>query len=171
MNNKILFNIIGFYICWWVSIYGAIREIYYLGPLVVIVFLSIHALKVISYNSEILFLIVCYLIGFFIDTFFLRLGIIEYNGFLSENYNLAPIWVTFLWVCFGSSISHSFKWVKKQYKFLALLGVVSGPAIYFSASKAGVLLFNLNYYYLFIVGACWALFLPLIVYISDRIVK
>ena len=171
MSNKILFNIIGFYFCWWISIYAASKENYYIGPVVVIIFLFIHTFKVISYNSEILFLFVCYLIGFLIDTFFLRLGIIEYKGFLSENYQLAPVWVTCLWVCFGSSISHSFKWVKGQYKILALLGAISGPIIYFSASKAGALFFNFNYYYLLIVCACWSLFLPMIVYISDRMVK
>tara|TARA_Y100000996_G_scaffold380062_1_gene333709 strand:- start:1094 stop:1618 length:525 start_codon:yes stop_codon:yes gene_type:complete len=171
INNKILFNIIGFYICWWISVYAATKEVYYAGPLIVIIFLFIHAFKVISYNTEILFLVICYLIGFLIDTFFLRLGIIEYKGLLPEKYNLAPVWVTCLWVCFGTSISHSFKWVRKQYKFLALLGAISGPIIYFSASKVGALLFNVNYYYLFVVGLCWSLFLPLIVYISDRIVK
>ena len=170
INNKILFNIIGFYVCWWISIYAAAKQNYYIGPIFVIIFLFIHIKKVINYNREIFFLLICYLIGFLIDTVFLRSGIIYYNGFLSENYNLAPFWVTGLWVCFGASISHSFKWVKRQYLTLTLLGMMSGPVIYFSASKTGALIINTNYYYLIIIGICWAFFLPFIVFISDRIV-
>ena len=170
MNSKIIFNIIGFYVCWWFSVFAATKENYYLGPVLVFIFLIIHVLKVINYNHEILFLFICYLIGFFIDTLFLRLGIIEFSGYLSENFNIAPLWVTGLWVCFGACISHSFKWFKRRYTILTLLGAISGPLIYFSASKVEVLIFNTSYYHLFSISFCWALFLPFIVFISDRIV-
>ena len=50
MNKKILFNIIGFYLCWWLSIYGASIEYYYLGPISVILFLLVHFYK-ISYHK------------------------------------------------------------------------------------------------------------------------
>ena len=53
---------------------------------------------------------------------------------------------------------------------LTLLGAISGPIIYFSASKTGALYFNVNYFHLISIAVCWSIFLPLIVYISDRIV-
>ena len=170
MNKKILFNIIGFYLCWWISIYAAANENYYLGPLSVFLFLIIHIFKIMSYNKEIFFLLICYLIGFLIDTIFLRLEIIEYNGYLSDKFHVAPLWVTCLWVCFGSSISHSFRWFKRRYLTLAFLGSISGPIIYFSASKAGALNFSVNNFHLFSIGLCWSLFLPCIVFISDCLV-
>ena len=114
INKKILFNIIGFYICWWGSILGAANDNYFIGPLFVVIFLFIHSIKVMHYSNEILFLVICYFIGFLIDTIFLRLNIINFNGYLPENYRLAPIWVTGLWVCFGASVSHSFKWIKRH---------------------------------------------------------
>ena len=170
MTNKILFNIIGFYICWFISIYAAANANYYLGPVSVLIFLLIHIKKIINYNREILFLLICYFIGFFIDTFFLRFGVIEYKGILSSKFNVAPVWVTCLWVCFGTSISHSFRWFKRQYLYLALLGAISGPIIYYSASSSGALNFIVNNYHLLSVALCWSLFLPLIVFVSDRLV-
>ena len=58
MNSKVTFNIIGFYICWWFSIFAAANENYYLGPVLVFIFLKINVLKVINYNHEILFLFI-----------------------------------------------------------------------------------------------------------------
>ena len=63
MNNKTIFNIIGFYLCWWMSIYGAAIEIYYIGPVCVLLFLLVHYLKIIYHENEILFLLICLFVG------------------------------------------------------------------------------------------------------------
>ena len=141
MSKKILFNIFGFYFCWWISIYGASVEIYYLGPLSVLLFLFIHLYKIVYHKNEILFLIICFFVGATIDTLLLRFNVIEYDGFLPYYYDIAPLWVVCLWVCFGATISHSFKWVKRRYLLLSILGAMSGPIIYFSATKFNTLHF------------------------------
>ena len=171
INNKKLFNIVGFYLCWWVAILGAANSYFFIGPLFVMFFLFFHFFYVINQKKEIIFILICFFIGLFIDTFFLRFGVIDYKGLLPEKFNLAPLWVISLWMCFGSSISHSFKWVKGNYIFLFFLGAISGPLIYASATKLEVLYFNYSIYInLIIVSIAWGLFLPLVVYISDKLV-
>ena len=171
MNKKILFNIIGFYLCWWLSIYGASIEYYYLGPISVILFLLVHFYKISYHKYEFYFLLICFLIGFCIDTFFLRYQIIDYEGYMPQNYNVSPLWVSFLWVCFGATIYHSFKWVKTRYTLMSILSAISGPIIYLSAAKIGVvtILQNSNLY-IVIVSITWAVFIPLLVFISDKLV-
>ena len=171
INKKIIFNIAGFYFCWWISIFGASNNYFFIGPFFVMFFLMLHFFYVINQKKEIIFILICFFIGLLVDTFFLRFDIIDYKGYLPDNFNIAPLWVISLWMCFGSSISHSFKWVKGNYLLLSILGAVSGPLIYVSATKLEVLYFNYGIYInLICVSIAWGLFLPLVVYISDKLV-
>ena len=171
INKKIIFNISGFYFCWWISIFGAANNYFFIGPFFVMFFLMLHFFYVINQKKEIIFILICFFIGLLVDTFFLRFDVIDYKGYLPDNFNIAPLWVISLWMCFGSSISHSFKWVKGNYFFMSILGAVSGPLIYVSATKLEVLYFNYAIYInLISVSIAWGLFLPLVVYISDKLV-
>ena len=170
-NNKILFNIIGFYLCWWISIFGAANNNNFIGPIFVLIFLLVHFLYVVNQKNEIIFILICFFIGLFVETCFLKFNVIDYRGYLPNKFNIAPLWVVFLWMCFGSSISQSFKWAKGNYFYLSLLGVVSGPIIYVSATKVEALYFNFSIYFnLMSVSIAWGIFVPLVVYISDQMV-
>ena len=172
MNKKILFNIFGFYFCWWMSVYGAAVEMYYLGPLSVLLFLFVHLYKIVYHKNEILFLIICFFVGTVIDTLLLRFNVIQYNGLLPLYYEIAPLWVVCLWVCFGATILHSFKWVKGRYLLLSVLSAISGPLIYFSAAKFNTLHFiNETSYKIIIISIIWAVFIPLLILISDQLVE
>ena len=171
INKKIIFNILGFYFCWWISIFGASNNYFFIGPFFVMLFLMLHFFYVINQKKEMIFILICFFIGLLVDTFFLRFNIIDYKGYLPDNFNIAPLWVISLWMCFGASISHSFKWVKGNYLLLSILGAVSGPLIYVSATKLEVLYFNYAIYInLISVSIAWGLFLPFVVYISDKLV-
>lgn len=172
MNKKIIFNIIGFYFCWWATIYASYLEYYFMGPIFVVLFLGIHFLKIVYHKYELYFLFICLFIGFSIDTFFLKFNIISYKGYLPEVYNIAPMWVSFLWVCFGATIYHSFKWIKTRYLLMAILSAISGPLIYFSAENLEVVtvLSDTNLY-IAIISITWFLFIPLLIFISDKLVE
>ena len=45
MKNSIIINVIGFYICWWLTIYGAISQIRFIGPGLDILYEDIKNLK------------------------------------------------------------------------------------------------------------------------------
>jgi len=60
INGKIIFNVIGFYICWWLTIFGTSKGYYFTGPLSVVLFLVIHFYKVTNHKKEDLFLIICF---------------------------------------------------------------------------------------------------------------
>ena len=81
LNKKILFNIVGFYLCWWASIFGAANNYFFIGPIFVILFLFFHFFYVINQKKEIIFILICFFIGLFIDTFFLRFNVIYYKGY------------------------------------------------------------------------------------------
>ena len=172
MNKKILFNIVGFYLCWWISIYASNSGFFFIGPIFVMFFLGIHFYKIVYHKYEFYFLLICLIIGFGIDTFFLKYEIINYKGYLPQAYNIAPLWVSFLWVCFGATIYHSFKWVKTRYTLMGILSAISGPLIYLSAAKIGVVtILTTSNTYIVIISITWFIFIPLLIFISDKLVE
>ena len=170
MNNKIIINLIGFYFCWWISIYGAMNERFYLGPFFLIVYLFIHFKYISFHKLEYLYIIICFLLGISIDSLLLNLGFIDYKGFLPENYNISPLWAVTLWVCFGLSIFHSFKWIQKKYFTSMLMGVISGPVIYYLCLNGNIIKFNYPTSQMLIaISLLWSIILPLFVYIADNL--
>ena len=107
-----------------------------------------------------------------IDTILLNLNLIEYRGFLSENYQIAPLWVVSLWLSYAFSIFHSFKILQKRYKELMILGVFSGPLIYYYLSKIGII--TLLYSPLFVlvtISIIWMFIIPFYVYVADKLIE
>ena len=97
-----------------------------------------------------------------------NLDIIIHKGILTQ-YNIAPLWAISLWVCFGATIYHSFKWMSKQYITSAILGALSAPIVYFSFKSLGVIEFGVtNIIAAFSVSAIWCFFIPLFIIIADK---
>ena len=171
INKNIIINVIGFYICWWLTIFGAISKIYWIGPIATIIFIILHLYKVANHRKEDIFLLMSFFIGMFIETFLLNFKIIIHQGILVK-YSLAPLWTVSLWVCFASTLLHSFKWLSKQYVISSLLGILSAPLIYFSMHSLGVVSFGIDKIYVAIfTSILWGLFIPLFIFISDKILE
>ena len=168
ITGKLIFNVIGFYICWWFTILGVLKEYYFIGPLAIFFFLIVHFYKVTNHKKEDLFLVICFFLGAFIETTLFNLDIIIHKGILTQ-YNIAPLWAISLWVCFGATIYHSFKWMSKQYITSAILGALSAPIVYFSFKSLGVIEFGVtNIIAAFSVSAIWCFFIPLFIIIADK---
>ena len=168
MNKKKLFNILGFYLCWWLSIYGANSENYFLGISVLLFYMVVHFIF-ISYNYiEYYYIFICFILGFSIDTILLNFNYIHYKGYLSEHFKLAPFWVVCLWVSFGLSIFHSFSFLRKKYLYTMILGMISGPLIYYSCSRLEIISFSVNQKNILIgISILWSVLLPVYVFIAD----
>ena len=171
INKNIVLNVVGFYVCWWLTILGAIFKYYFIGPLVTIIFVAMHLYKIANHKREDIFLIISFLLGLFIESLLFNFNIIIHEGILTK-YNLAPLWSVTLWVCFGSTLFHSFKWLSKQYIISSLLGIFSAPLIYLSMESVGVVSFGYDKIYVAIYTAIlWGFFIPLFIFISDKILE
>ena len=168
INFKIVFNIIGFYICWWSTIYSVSINYYFIGPLVIFLFLIIHFYRGVNHRKEDIFLLICFILGTIIETTLLNFNIIIHNGILTK-YHIAPLWSIMLWVCFGATLYHSFKWMSQRYIESSILGALLAPIVYFSFRSFGIVEFgNNNLITGVAVSIIWGLFIPLFIKISDR---
>ena len=168
---KNIINIAGFYTCWWLSIYGASQESYFLGPISLLIYMIIHFIFLTENKVEYRYILICSILAFLFDTFLLNLNLIEYRGFLSENYQIAPLWVACLWISFSLSIFHSFKILQKKYKQSMFLGVLSGPFIYYSLSKIGIItLLYSSVSILILISISWMFIIPFYVFLADKLI-
>ena len=167
---KKIINVIGFYIVWWGCIFGVLYDYTYSGPLLALLFIIIH-MKFVAIESMELKLI-CYIsiLGTIVDTSFILLGLLGYEGGYGNNIAIAPLWVTSMWACFAMSINHSMVWLKNKYFLSVLLGIIFGPLVYLSSEKVGIIQFISSFNLTVIVLAIlWGLTIPIMYLINDKL--
>ena len=162
-----MINILGFQLSWWFCVLGVKYGYPYLGPFVMTLFILVHYLFYKINNLEFIFIFVCGLIGMLVDTFFINIDLIDYNG-LTIN-NIAPLWIISMWLGFAATINHSLSWLRKRYFFAFWLGFIFGPISYLTGVKFNALSFNVSIYSITVLSVAWGIVVPLLFFINERI--
>ena len=169
-NSKafLFFNIISFYIYWWASFLGVSYGYYYFGPIFTLIYLVLHFILIKNKLKEFKFIMICTILGFIIETSFLKLDIIEYRGILTDRFDIAPLWIVLLWSGLASTFFHSFKWILGNYKLGIPLGAIFTPLAYLYGVKFDIISFSypLVESYL-ILSIVWGFAFFLLIYIAD----
>ena len=169
-----LYNILGFKVCWWACVLGAVSNQKYLGPILVIIYLFIH-LYLISAElrkSEIYLLLFAGILGTLVDSFFLNFNLLSYEGSYANITYIAPLWITAMWVGFSSTLNQAFKKIIDKYYIQVVLGLIFGPIAYITGSGLNAIIFNPEYnknLILIIIAIAWGLSFPLLCYFSNKV--
>ena len=162
-------NFITFQVCWFACVMGAAKNIWWLGPLLVLVTvpLQIHLLTE-NHRAEILFVIICSISGSLLETLMIVANV--YTPVDPGWGQLCPPWMAALWFNFALLVSISLSWLKGKYAAAIILGGLAGPVAYWGGEKLGALTvaatFSRGY---MILAFVWALALPLLVYLHARL--
>jgi len=166
---KNLFNIIGFQTGWWACVLGAKNGYPYLGPLVMSIFLFIHFARLENRNKELLFATLVGLIGTVVDTVLLQTGFIEYQGVYANN--IAPLWITAMWIGFAATINHSLVWLNNKWIMSFALGAIFGPLSYFTGIKFEALHFEISLLTMSVLALLWGVVIPYLYYLNEKVVS
>ena len=167
---KKIFNAAGFQGVWWLCVLGALWEVQYLGPIVMLIFLSTHMLIMGKGKNEVLFLCLIAFIGTIVDSMKLATGFISYMGGYATIKILAPLWITAMWTGFASTINHSLGWVHGRNFIAVMLGVVFGPLSYMLGVKLEALTFNYRLMMSAVILAIvWGTAIPLMYWLSNKL--
>ena len=155
---KNIFNIIGFQVSWWGCVLGVKSGMTYLGPFLMLCFLTVH-------------IILFGIIGTMIDTSMAYSEILIYNGKYTPSTLFAPLWITSMWCGFSATINHSLQWLRHRYFASVLLGVVSGPLSYLAGIKFGAIEFNAApIIALLIIAIFYGLTIPIMYWVNEKLV-
>jgi hypothetical protein len=162
-------NFIFFQVCWFACVMGAANNLDWLGPLLVIITVPLQIrLLTQDYRAEILFVFICGISGFLLETLMIAGSI--YTPVTMGWGPICPPWMAALWFNFAMLVSISLTWLKGKHTAAAILGGLAGPVAYWGGEKLGALTLapNLLTGYLPLAVA-WTLALPLLVSLHSRL--
>ena len=82
----------------------------------------------------------------------------------------APHWIVAMWVLFATTINYGLSWVKRNWMVSLSAGLIGGPVAFYAGAGLGAVTFTNQALALAVIGAGWAVLLPLVVLIADTII-
>lgn len=168
---KKVINFVGFQLAWFGAVFGAAGGHLWLGPAAVLLWLAVYALLSGRPRLEMQIALIALFMGLLADSLLIGTGVYTPRG-LIEGWPLTPPWMLALWVNFGTLVNGSLSWLKGRYLLGAFLGAWGGPAAYYSGHRVGALTFHPPLIiHLVFLGIAWAIAVPLLFYLAERIEK
>lgn len=163
-------NIIGYELVWLACVAGAGRGMAWLGPMAALVFVTATLALGGKRNGDLRALALAVPLGFAMDSLFAASGWLIYAQAWPSPL-LAPAWIWALWAAFAMTINHSMSFLGDRPWLAALLGLVCGPLVYWSAAGTfDAVDFGVPTARIMVALAlAWALLLPVLITLNKRL--
>ena len=165
-----LVNAIAFQLAWFAALYGVLFDQAKLGAIPALLATVLHLFHFRrTLREEAMLMGVVLLIGLAVEWSYLMLGIIIYAGapILPGG---PPLWIMTMWLAFGTLPHGCLAWLDHRPILQAILGGISAPFSYLAGARLGAAsLTEPNFQSLLLIGAGWALALPLMFLFADRL--
>jgi hypothetical protein len=165
---NVLKNLVLFKLGWVACVMFAAAGKPLLSLLSVVAVVLIHLPQLAAPAKEALLLATAVLLGLVWESALVALGIVQYPG--HEHAWLAPVWILAMWALFATTINHGLAWVKRYWVYAALAGGIGGPMAFYAGANLGAVTFPNTTIALVVIGAGWAVLLPLLALLSESII-
>jgi len=166
---KKIINFVGFQSAWMAVVFGAAGGNFWIGPIVLLIWLAIHVYSSGRPKREIQIALISLLTGLLIDSLLIGVGTYTPQGLIGT-WALTPPWMLSLWINFGTVVNGSLSWLRGRYWLGAFLGAWGGPAAYYSGHRLGALAFHPPVItHLAWMAMAWAVAVPLLFYLAEKI--
>jgi Protein of unknown function (DUF2878) len=125
----------------WISaVLGAAWGLYWLGPVVIVVLCVLHLFYTWSWQEDLKLMLVLMVIGTMLDSAQIQLGFLKFRGTYSDL--LCPLWISALWLHFGTLRHALLKWIGHRPWLAAMAGALGGPLAYLAGERMGAVEFH-----------------------------
>lgn len=156
-----ILNIILFKTIWLLTVYTVANQLYFVGPIAVILNLCIHLIFSKNKLINIKLYALTSLVGFFVDTLLIQGQVISF----SDASFISPLYMICLWLNFSTLFEYGLSWSLKKPIIAITLLAFSAPFSYFSAFKLNAIgLQQPLYFSLVCIGVLWAFSTGLLLY-------
>ncbi|MDH3255666.1 MAG: DUF2878 domain-containing protein [Acidobacteriota bacterium] len=161
-------NVMTYQIGWFACVLGAAGEWETVGASIAIALAFAHVALAERPEREWPLMLAAVGIGVVADTLHAGFGILDFRG--HEAGTLAPLWIIALWLQFGTVLHFCMRWLSGRYVLASILGLVGGPMAFLGGERLGAATFGEpRALSLAVLGLSWALALPALVMIADRL--
>lgn len=155
-------NMACFYGGWFICMHEAVGSTPLLGPAIVAALLVYHMATTNCFRVDLILILTLSLIGTIVDSLYISIGMLSYEGGYVCCPSIAPLWITSLWALYASSVNHSLEWLKIH---MLLVAAPLGAAGAISSYLVGFELEAAIYHYplwvtLCVIGGVWAIVVP-----------
>jgi hypothetical protein len=107
----LLINFAVFQLAWLSSVLGGAMKMPWLGPVAVLVALTIHFKAARRPFEEFVLVISCALIGAAFDSMLVAMAWVTYPAGLFSSF-MAPYWIITMWMLFATTLNVSMRWMR-----------------------------------------------------------
>ncbi|MEZ5470846.1 MAG: DUF2878 domain-containing protein [Marinicella sp.] len=131
-------------VLWFASVMGAANQIIWPSAICLLALMMVLLIQQTLTKTDFKIIVLSLVLGWFIDGYLSYSGLIEYQEVLQTPEVMPPIWILFLWVGFGATITKGMQWMFNNHLLGALFIVIGAPLSYYSAERLGAVEIN-NY--------------------------
>lgn len=166
-----IINLVIFQLVWFITVFSVISDKIWLGPAAFCFFFLLHLMIATNRRADFLLAVIAVMIGLLIDTVLVQAGLLRFEMSLPWP-GVAPFWILILWANFALTLNNGLSWLRGHYKTSAILGFVGGSLSYFFGIRlgAGELLITPGIA-LLIIGLCWSIVTPLLLFTAKKLAK
>jgi hypothetical protein len=155
-RRYLVLNTLCFQIAWLLCVLGGSSLAIFVTAAVV----ALHLQVVRDTKREALFLAQCAIIGFLCDLLLVQ------SGVMTTVTGWPPVWLTCLWVLFGTTVGYAMRFFHGRLWASVLGGAVFAPLSYFGGARlADVPLMQPEWFALVVIGLVWAFIFPLLIHL------
>mgnify|MGYP001819991155 CR=1 FL=1 len=163
-----LLNFSAFQLGWFSAVLGAASDMPWLGPLVFVAVLAWHLRIARRPDLEAGLVLACGILGTWFDSLLVATGWVTYPAGQFSSV-MAPYWIITMWMLFATTLNSSMGWLRGRYLLAAILGAFAGPSSYYAGHRLGGIEFLDPEPALLMLGIGWALMMPLLLMLSERL--
>lgn len=155
-RRYLVLNTLSFQITWLVCVLGGS----WVALAVTTIVVALHLRLVRDARREMLFLAQCAVIGFMCDL------ILVWGGVMTTSSGLPPLWLTCLWILFGTTVGYAMRVFHGRLWMSVAGGAIFAPLSYFGGARlAGIPLMQPEWFALMVIGLFWAVIFPLLIHL------
>lgn len=164
--KRILINAAIFQAGWIACVVSAANQSPWIALIVVAGAVAWHLREAPYPSSEIYLMLFAAALGTIWDSILVSASLLVYPSGMFMT-GIAPYWIIAMWLLFATTLNVSLRWLKRRWLLATVVGAVSGPASYYAGFKLGGVTFTDMPVALAMLGAGWAVILPLLACVSD----
>lgn len=163
-----ILNVIAYQVGWFACVLGAAGGWATTGAWIAIALALLHVALAERPRAEWPLLVAAAALGVVADTLHAAFGLLDFRA--HDAGAAAPLWIVALWLQFGTVLHFCMSWLSRRYLLSSALGLFGAPLAFLGGERLGAATFGEpRILSLAVVGLSWAVALPALVALADRL--
>lgn len=171
MKRNHLINMAWMQALWFAAILGAASWLTWPAALLLLIFASWQLHPSRRHSSDLQVLPVAILIGMILDSFWIKLGWIQFSNPGPLTY-MAPTWILLLWAGLALTLNHSLCWLQTRPLLAGSISGLVSPLSYLAAQRLGAVhIMTDSWNWFFGLAFSWAMALPFLLWLAGYLLE